>query len=71
MQNRKQVRFFFAMVGAGAVFSLFIFILFFTGLRYAFPKISVGLTPLDIGRGILAELTTVSNWGRLGREGSK
>ena len=71
MQDRTQESFFFAMVGAGAVFQLLIFIIFFAGLRQAFPEILVGLTHLEIGKGILAEFTTVSIWGRLGRAESR
>ena len=63
--------FFFAMVVAGCIFSLLTYIIYFAGLRLAFPKSLEGLTYLEIGKGILAEFSTVSIWGRLGRKGSR
>ena len=65
------VPFFFACVFAGCVFSSLVYILSFVGLKFAFPKIFGDLTFLEIGQGIMAEFSSVSIWGTLGRERSR
>ena len=65
------VPFFFACVFTGCVLSSLVYILSFVGLKYAFPKTFGDLTFLEIGQGILAEFSSVSTWGTLGRERSR
>ena len=65
------VPFFFACVFAGCVFSSLVYILSFVGLKFAFPKNFGDLTFLEIGQGILAEFSSVSIWGTLGRKRSR
>ena len=62
---------FFGCVLAGAIYFIFVYILFFVGLKFAFPKSFGDLTFLEVGQGILAEFWTVSTWGALGRERSR
>ena len=62
---------FFFCVFTGGISFIFFYILFFVGLKFAFPKNFGDLTFLEVGQGILAEFWTVSIWGVLGRERSR
>ena len=52
-------------------FFYLLYLLTLTVVKLALPNMLADLTIMDLGRGITAEFTTVSNWGRLGRERSK
>ena len=62
---------FFVSVWAGSVFFTFLYLLTFAGVKLAFPASLADITILELGRGVVAEFTTVSNWGCLGRDRSK
>ena len=62
---------FFVSVWAGSVFFILLYLLTFAGVKLAFPGSLADITIMELGRGILAEFTTVSNWGCLGRDRSK
>ena len=66
-----RVPFFFACVLLGLLGHILFYILSFVSLRGVFPKYFGDLTMMEIGRGIVAELTTISAWGTLGRERSR
>ena len=66
-----RVPFFFACVLLGLLGHILFYILSFVSLRGVFPKYFGDLTMMEIGRGIVAELTTISAWGPLGRERSR
>ena len=61
----------FFFVWASFCFFYLLYLLTFAVVRLALPNLLTDLTIMDLGRGIIAEFTTVSNWGRLGRERSK
>ena len=63
--------FFFFTVWAGAFFFISLYNVIFIIAKVAFPKLWPEISMIEIGRGVLAELTTVSNWGRLGRDRSR
>ena len=52
-------------------FLYLLYLLTLAVVKLALPNLLADLTIMDLGRGIMAEFTTVSNWGRLGRERSK
>ena len=62
---------FFVSVWAGSVFFVFLYLLTFAGVKLAFPASLADISMMELGRGIFAEFTTVSNWGCLGRDRSK
>ena len=62
---------FFVSVWTGSVFFILLYLLTFAGVKLAFPASLADITIMELGRGILAEFTTVSNWGCLGRDRSK
>ena len=62
---------FFVSVWAGSVFFILLYLLTFAGVKLAFPGSLADITIMELGRGILAEFTTVSNWDCLGRDRSK
>ena len=70
-QNEKKMFVFFVSVWAGSVFFILLYLLTFAGVKLAFPGSLADITIMELGRGILAEFTTVSNWGCLGRDRSK
>ena len=63
--------FFFFTVWLLSFFFLFLYNLIFLTVKFAFPNHWPEITLHEIGFGVIAELTTVSNWGRLGRVGSR
>ena len=63
--------FFFFTVWAGAFFFISLYYIIFIISKVAFPNLWPEISMIEIGHGILAELTTVSNWGRLGRDRSR
>ena len=62
---------FFLSVSADGVFSVFCYLLIFAGVKLRFPGSLADITFEELGRSTHAEFTTVSNWGRLGRDRSK
>ena len=62
---------FFLSVWAGSIFFIFLYLITFAAAKLAFPSSLADISMMELGRGIFAEFTTVSIWGRLGREGSK
>ena len=63
--------FFFFTVWLGTIFFCSLYNISFVSMKVAFPDNWPDITMIEVGRGILAELTTVSNWGRLGRDRSR
>ena len=62
---------FFVTVWADSIFSIFFYLLAFVGVKLASPGSLADITIPELGQGIHAEFTTVSNWGSLGRDRSK
>ena len=62
---------FFLSVSADGVFSVLCYLLIFAGVKLGFPGSLADITFEELGRSTHAEFTTVSNWGRLGRDRSK
>ena len=61
----------FFSVWATFWFFYLLYLLTLAVVKLTLPNLLADLTIMDLGRGIMAEFTTVSNWGRLGRERSK
>ena len=62
---------FFVSVWVDGVFSVLCYLLIFAGVKLGFPGSLADITFEELGRSTHAEFTTVSNWGRLGRDRSK
>ena len=62
---------FFLSIWAGSIFFFLLYLITFATVKLAFPNSLADISMMELGRGILAEFTTVSIWGGLGREGSK
>ena len=62
---------FFLSIWAGSIFFFLLYLTTIATVKLAFPNSLADISMMELGRGILAEFTTVSIWGGLGREGSK